>query len=120
MQTYPPGPGYKSKKVKNKIGDNKKWKWICICCEKEVPIYIDGYPGNDEEGISPNLEGGTVEIHFGFGSKFDQIEDMMSRRDIRIQACVCDKCFTKKINLTRKIEVRKTRKYIQIGNAGNV
>jgi hypothetical protein len=91
---------------------NKKWKWICICCEKEIPIYTDGYAGNDEEGVLPNLEGGTIEIHFGFGSKFDQLEDMLSRQDYRIQGSICDSCFQEKQNLTRKVEVRKIIKYV--------
>lgn len=111
MKIYPPGPNYKSKKIKNKIGDNKKWKWICICCEKEIPFDPHG-PGNDDEGLLPNLYGGTVEIHFGYGSKFDQLEDMMSHRDIRIQSSICDECFTNKQNLTRRVEVRKNIKYV--------
>lgn len=90
----------------------KKFKWICICCEKEIPVYADGYAGNDEEGTLPNLEGGTIQIHFGFGSKFDQIEDMLGHIDYRIQGGICDKCFKKKQLLTRKVMVIETRKYV--------
>lgn len=90
----------------------KKWKWICICCGKEIPIYADGCAGNDEEGILPNLEGGTLEIHFGFGSKFDQIEDMVRHRNCRIQGAICDWCFQEKQSLTRKVEVRKSVRFV--------
>lgn len=92
-----------------------KFNWLCLCCEKEIPFDPNG-PGNDEEGILPNLEGGTLEIHFGFGSKFDQLEDMLSHRDYRIQSSICDSCFQKKQHLTRKVEVRNTKRYVQIGN----
>lgn len=85
---------------------NKKWKWQCLVCEKEIEYDPNG-PGNDNEGLLPNLEGGTIEIHFGYGSKFDQLKDMLSRRDIRTQGAVCDECFEKKQSLTRKVEVRK-------------
>lgn len=88
--------------------NNKRFKWQCICCEKEIPVHPDGQFGDDNSGLFPSLEGGTIEISFGFGSKFDQIRDLMSPRDIRIQSAICDKCFETKKDLTRKVEIIKS------------
>ena len=92
------------------------WKWQCLICGKEISIYADGRAGNDEEGILPNLEGGTLEIHFGFGSKFDQIEDMIRHRNCRIQGAICDWCFQEKQSLTRKVDIIEKRKYVSKPN----
>lgn len=95
-----------------------KFKWHCICCEKEIP-FDPGAPGDDHEGLLPCLEGGTLDIHFGWFSKFDQLEDMMSQEDIRIQGAICDDCFKDRESLTRRVEVRETRRYIRFGNRRN-
>lgn len=89
--------------------------WKCIVCAKEIHFDPNG-PGDDGGGLLPNLEGGTIEIRFGYGSKFDQLEDMLSHRDYRIQGAICDSCFLRKQYLTRKVEVRNTKRYVQIGN----
>ena len=89
----------------------KKNVWRCLICKKEIPFDPHG-PGDDQEGLLPNLEGGTIEIHFGYGSKFDQLREMLSHRDYRTQGAICDKCFTEKQYLTRKVEVREARRYI--------
>jgi len=89
----------------------ESFKWRCICCEKIIELYPDEH-GCDEDGILPCLEGGILEIHFGFGSQFDQIEDMLGHIDYRIQGSICDKCFKKKQCLTRKVMVIETRKYV--------
>jgi len=90
----------------------------CLICEKEIRFDPNG-PGNDEEGLLPNLEGGTIEINFGYGSKFDMLPDHMYIRDIRIQSAICDNCFEKKQSLTRKVEVIKKQKYKIIYPYGN-
>lgn len=82
--------------------------WKCICCEKPIEILEDN-KDDDKNDLLPNLVGGTIEIHFGYGSKFDQLEDMVSRHDVRIQSAICDSCFYKKEHLTRKIEVVKNK-----------
>jgi len=91
--------------------NKKKFVWRCLICETEIPFDPHG-PGNDHEGLLPNLEGGTIEVHFGYGSKFDQLKDMLSHRDYRTQGAICDECFTKRQYLTRKVEVREARRYI--------
>lgn len=96
----------------------KKWKWQCLICEKEIQ-FDPGAPGDDHEGLLPCLEGGTLDIHFGWFSKFDQLEDMMSQEDIRIQGAICDDCFKDRESLTRRVEVRETRRYIRFGNRRN-
>jgi len=88
----------------------KKFKWRCIICEKEIPIDPLA-PDDDNDGTLPCIEGGTIEIHFGWFSKFDQFQDL-SNRDIRIQSCICDSCFENKKHLTRQIEVKKMTKYV--------
>lgn len=80
------------------------FEWTCICCEKEIPYDPNG-AGDDSRGILPNLDGGTIDFHFGYGSKFDMLPLHMYERDIRIQGSICDNCFEKKQHLTRQIEV---------------
>lgn len=87
--------------------------WKCIVCAKEIPFDPNG-PGDDDQGLFPNLEGGTLDIHFGYGSKFDQLEDMMSHHDYRIQGAICDECFKTKCCLTRKVEARRNTRFIRV------
>jgi len=89
--------------------------WKCICCEKEIP-FDTGSPGDDHEGLLPCLEGGTLDIHFGWFSKFDQLEDMMSHGEYIIQGAICDDCFEKKNRLTRKVELRKNTRFVEVSH----
>lgn len=92
--------------------------WRCICCEKEIPLVFpeDTNLNNDWCGSLPNMEGGTIEIHFGYGSEFDMLPDHMFGRDVRIQSAICDSCFEVKKHLTRKIEVINQIQYKEINN----
>lgn len=86
----------------------------CIICEKDVPIILDS-SGDDKSGLLPNIEGGTLSIHFGYGSKFDLfIEEI--KREIQIQGCICDNCFDRKKHLTRKVCVKTKRQFKELKN----
>ncbi|KKM98986.1 hypothetical protein LCGC14_1152360 [marine sediment metagenome] len=77
------------------------WLWKCIVCEKDLTPDMD-YPGDDERACLPNLEGGTINIDFGYGSRFDDVN--LDKR-IQHQASICDDCYEKKIKLTRPVSV---------------
>ena len=76
-------------------------KWICIVCEKEL-FDINKIPLPLERALFPNLEGGTMEINFGYGSEFDD-----GMNSIVHHSCICDECWKKKRHLTRAIVVDK-------------
>lgn len=78
--------------------------WTCICCEKPVKIIYDG---DDEKSLYPNLVGGTFELHFGYGSKHDNLVD----GDV-FQGCICDDCADKKKHLMRSVLIQKTTTWI--------
>lgn len=83
--------------------NNEKWAWRCLICEKEVRI---DHPGDDSRAAWPNLEGGSIEIDFGYGSRFDD-ENFHPPPHVTHQACVCDDCYEAKKHLTRAV-VKKT------------
>jgi len=78
-------------------------EWInkCIVCER---ILEDIMPGADHRNRSSCIEGGTFEIDFGYGSRFD---DMNFDDVIRHQACICDDCYEKKQHLTRPVRINQ-------------
>jgi len=90
------------------MDENEKWVWRCIVCEKEVKT---DHPGDDSQALWPNLEGGTVKIDFGYGSRFDDMN--FHRPHVTHQACVCDDCYEVKRHLTRAV-VKKTTSRWQI------
>jgi hypothetical protein len=94
---------------KNNYINNNKFVWKCICCEKEIAF--DNL-GDDETGTLPSLAGGTMNIHFGWFSKFDHLPQYLDTyADLKIQAAICDQCFEKKQHITRKVEVIESTKY---------
>lgn len=88
----------------------------CLVCEQEIEK-DSGASGDDEKGILPCIGGGTIEIHFGYFSRFDQLEaDMASSYNYQrgiIQAAICDNCFEKKQHLTRTVDVQKSTKFVE-------
>ena len=72
------------------------FEWKCIVCEKVMEIINSG---SMSPGFFPNIDGGTIIMDFGYGSKFDQINSQSE-----IHSCICDKCFEKKRHLTREVE----------------
>ena len=85
------------------------WLWKCIVCEKDLTATA-GYEGQDDRACLPNLEGGTIDIDFGHGSRFDDLNGIQQSR-IRHQACICDDCYEKKIKLTRPVMAQDIRKW---------
>ena len=83
------------------------WLWKCLVCEKDLTPDAD-WSGDDDQGSLPNLEGGTIDINFGYGSRFDDVN--VSRR-IQHQACICDDCYEKKMGLTRAVMVTHTQRW---------
>ena len=85
------------------------WLWICLVCERKMTSAVD-YEGNDERACLPNFEGGTIDIDFGFGSRFDDLNGIQQNR-IQHQACICDDCYEAKMHLTRPVITTHTRKW---------
>jgi hypothetical protein len=86
---------------------DKMFPTKCIVCEQEVETDPDA-PGDDEKGVFPCIGGGTIEIDFGYFSRFDQC----CREEV-IQGIICDNCFESRQHLTRTVEVLETRKFVE-------
>ncbi len=83
------------------------WKFRCIVCEQEIP---NCHEGSDEPASLPNIEGGTIDIDFGFGSVFDT-GFHLGRPPIRCQTAICDGCMEKKKHLARWVMAHQTTKW---------
>jgi len=87
--------------------------WFCIICGKRlINICLcsddDKY---DNSGVHPNIEGGTAEIGFGYGSRYDQIENLLDHENYKYIACICDDCFEEKLSLIKKVEIINKKEY---------
>jgi len=51
----------------------------------------------------PNIEGGTIAIDFGYGSRFDDMNGFMGHTEH--QTCICDDCYEQKKHLIRAVEI---------------
>lgn len=77
--------------------------WICLICEK--PIAVDPKAtGSLKSACWPCVGGGTVNIDFGWFSRFDDMNDVAGRC-VTHQAVICDDCYEKKQHLTRPVVV---------------
>lgn len=81
--------------------------WICIICEQEVEIIREG---KLHPACWPNINGGTIRLDFGYGSRFDQC-DGMSGSKTEYQGCICDDCFEQKKDLCRQVEITTETKW---------
>ena len=80
--------------------------WICLICEK--PIDVDPKAAGSLKPASwPSVRGGTVNIDFGWFSRFDDMNDVVGRC-VTHQAVICDDCYGEKQHLTRPVVVRDT------------
>ncbi|KKM97969.1 hypothetical protein LCGC14_1162680 [marine sediment metagenome] len=80
--------------------------WKCIVCEQTLE---PEYKGSIYSARWPNIEGGTISIDFGYGSKFDQMNGFGAKKEV--QSCICDKCFEQKKHLTREVTSRTITKW---------
>jgi hypothetical protein len=62
--------------------------------------------GDDGLALWPTVEGGTVSINFGYGSKFDDMN--LGDRRVEHQACICDDCYEARRHLTRAVVARRS------------
>jgi hypothetical protein len=81
----------------------QKYPTQCLVCEKEVEF--DSH-GDDGKGVLPNPVGGTIDIDFGYPSRFDDI-NIYPREPVIHQAIICDDCYEKKQHLTRPVVKRQ-------------
>ena len=81
-------------------------EWKCIVCEKTVEIIS---PCDDENGLLPNLCGGTFSLKFGYGSTHDQCNEESC---CEYQGCICDDCFAKNKEFVRYVRIVKTARII--------
>jgi len=87
---------------------NSQWK--CIICEKDMPIEKDFQC--DDRRLLPNIEGGTAILHFGYPSRFDQLESMIANSHETCIIAICDDCFDKKCSLAKRILIKESTEYI--------
>jgi len=87
--------------------------WICLICEKSVKT-DPGSTGSLKPACWPCVEGGTVEIHFGFCSRFDDMNGIVRRRGVTHQAVICDDCYEKKQRLTRSVVPCQTAEWKEL------
>jgi len=66
----------------------------------------------DNSGVHPNIEGGTAEISFGYGSRNDQIENLLECANYKYIACLCDDCFDEKRKLIKKVYILEKKEFI--------
>ena len=77
------------------------FKFICICCEKAIELC---WPNDPIDTIFPNLnDGGFIDIHCGYGSRYDMLPFMIDEYDPALQCAICDNCIQNKKKLTRMI-----------------
>ena len=84
------------------------WKFRCIVCEQEIRNC--GSDGSDKPASLPNIEGGTIDIDFGFGSEFDTCNGW-GNRHVVCQTAICDGCMKKKRHLVRWVTPKKTTEW---------
>lgn len=81
--------------------------WKCICCLKEV---------RTGEYADLPVDGGMVEVHFGYGSRHDQgsagLYEAATRLDKllashRILGAICDDCFESRQGLFEGFDVEE-------------
>ena len=78
----------------------------CLICGKQVGLI---YKGQDDPAIYPGMVGGTVDINFGYGSIYDEMNGPRIH-----QALICDNCFltvrdrTRTVIATRYVKWEKT------------
>ena len=73
----------------------------CIVCEKDLPPFDDDMP--------ENIEGGTMDIDFGYGSDYDT-GNGFSGRSFYFSAVICDECFSNKKHLGQWMSFERTLK----------
>ncbi len=71
----------------------------CIVCEKDLPPI--------DEKMPKNIEGGTMDIDFGYGSGHDT-GNGCSGRSFYFSAAICDQCFGNKKHLGQWVSVERT------------
>jgi hypothetical protein len=74
----------------------------CIICE------CDLLPINDD--MPENIEGGTMEIDFAYGSKHDTGNGCSMGRHFVFEAEICDECFDKKKHLGQWVSLERVWK----------
>ncbi len=73
----------------------------CIICEKDLPPIDDN--------MSENIEGGTMDIDFGYGSQYDTNNSCCGNA-VYFHIAICDQCFKKKKHLGYWISLDQTWK----------
>lgn len=86
--------------------------WYCIVCSKHlINIFLEkGSKFNNPDSF-PVIEGGTAQISFGYGSRYDQIENLAECTNYKYIACICDDCFSDKKSLIKKVRLREKTEF---------
>ena len=86
--------------------------WICLVCEK--PMDVDpGSTGSTKPACWPSVGGGTINISFGWFSRFDDMNGIAGRC-VTHQAIICDDCYEKKRHLTRPVVTCDTTEWKEL------
>jgi transcription initiation factor IIE alpha subunit len=87
-------------------------RFRCLICEKDITPDDSREHGDDTTATLPNLEGGTISIDFGYGSRFDDMNGFVHGQEVEHQAYICDDCYEKKMHLTRAVETRTQSRFV--------
>ncbi len=87
-------------------------EWVCLVCEKKVEMDPQS-TGSMKPACWPCVAGGTVSIHFGWFSRFDDMNGI-GGRGVTHQAVICDDCYEKKQHLTRPVVPRSTTEWREL------
>jgi len=79
-------------------------KWKCMICGKMLKPAFDEQ--NVEEHLPALIDGGTVQIDFGYGSK----HDALTKPGVW-QAAIHDECFDKCKHLFRRVLVQRNSQF---------
>lgn len=86
--------------------------WVCLICEE--PVEVDpGATGSLKPACWPCVGGGTVNISFGWFSRFDDMNGIAGRC-VAHQAVICDDCYERKRRLTRPVVSRDTTEWEEL------
>lgn len=77
----------------------------CIVCEKDLPPF--------DKKMPENIEGGTLDIDFGYGSDNDSVNGFGGRHFV-FEAAICDRCFKKKKHLGNWVSIERTVEWKRI------
>lgn len=82
----------------------------CLICEQPMQIVTEG---DDSKAIVPCVDGGHIDISFGYGSIHDSLMDNMDEIGRRHYAYIHDECYDQKKHLVRNVRLVIKKEFIE-------